>query len=469
MDKKKVESKMLTKKKVEPKKSIKKKPIKNKTTTSKVVTTKKNIKKKSKAFTLIELLAVIIILGILMIIAIPSVTTYISDSRKNSYIDTAKNLVGGARNIANEGKLGMYDTDTTYYLPASCINTENGLKSPYGEFTEAYIGLTFDGKGYDYYWISTDETGQGVKEVTPVDKLDIDKIEANLTDTEIKEKVDKTGIDERSKIQILNNDCKSWGSPLIASAQIGSDGKEIIKLAAEEIRTTGLNNNQLTSIGDNNYIFKGGNPSNFVRFNNEMWRIVGVYGNSLKIIRASSTRSDGVLNSSVVQHTWSQSEMHNYLNNTYYNYMTASAKALINENASWFIGEVAYDQKAGEAYASSKNATWIGKVGLLSSYEYMYGASDPNCYEISGNSYYSSCVTNDWLALSYNNFMWLMDPSTNHWAYGIHIILYTGTFRGDVNYSYPGNRGDVFPVVYLKSSVKVASGLGTSDNPYILE
>ena len=43
-----------------------------------------------KGFTLIELLAVIIILGILMIIAIPSVTKYISDSRKSAYVDTAK-------------------------------------------------------------------------------------------------------------------------------------------------------------------------------------------------------------------------------------------------------------------------------------------------------------------------------------------------------------------------------------------
>ena len=63
--------------------------------------TKKNTKKKKKGFTLIELLAVIIILGILMIIAIPSVTKYISDSRKEAYVDTAKQLAGAARNLVN--------------------------------------------------------------------------------------------------------------------------------------------------------------------------------------------------------------------------------------------------------------------------------------------------------------------------------------------------------------------------------
>ena len=101
-------------------------------------------KKKKKGFTLIELLAVIIILGILMIIAIPSVTKYISDSRKNAYIDTAKEIVSGARNVVNEGKLEMYDTNTTYYIPYSCISTENAKKTPYGEFVKAYCApLTF--------------------------------------------------------------------------------------------------------------------------------------------------------------------------------------------------------------------------------------------------------------------------------------------------------------------------------------
>ncbi len=93
--------------------------------------------KKKNGFTLIELLAVIIILGILMIIAIPSVTKYISDSRKNSYVDSAKEIIAGTRNVVNGGKLEMYSTNTTYYIPTSCIKTENAQKSPYGDFTQA--------------------------------------------------------------------------------------------------------------------------------------------------------------------------------------------------------------------------------------------------------------------------------------------------------------------------------------------
>ena len=81
--------------------------------------------KKKNGFTLIELLAVIIILGILMIIAIPSVTTYIQNSRKSAYIDTAKEIIAGTRTFVNQGKVPMYDTNVTYYVNYKCINTEN--------------------------------------------------------------------------------------------------------------------------------------------------------------------------------------------------------------------------------------------------------------------------------------------------------------------------------------------------------
>ena len=133
-----------------------------------------------KGFTLIELLAVIIILGILLIIAVPSVTKYISDSRKSTYIQTAKEVIGGVRTLVNNGKLEMFDSDATYYMDIKCVPTENALKSPYGEFDKAYVIVTYNGSGYDYYWVSVDETGQGIKNITKYDDLDSELIESDL-------------------------------------------------------------------------------------------------------------------------------------------------------------------------------------------------------------------------------------------------------------------------------------------------
>ncbi len=64
--------------------------------------------KKKNGFTLIELLAVIIILGVLMLVAIPSVTAYINNTRKESYITTVKNIIKGATNLIKKSKSSFF-------------------------------------------------------------------------------------------------------------------------------------------------------------------------------------------------------------------------------------------------------------------------------------------------------------------------------------------------------------------------
>ena len=141
---------------------------------------------KRKGFTLIELLAVIIILGILMLVAIPSVTIYVSNSRKNSYIVTARQYIKAATNMVNEGKQDFFDTDATYYIPVKCLKVESGGDSPYGKFDRAYVIVTYNNETYNYYWVSRDETGQGIKKITLSDKLAPDLIEAGIKQSDIK-------------------------------------------------------------------------------------------------------------------------------------------------------------------------------------------------------------------------------------------------------------------------------------------
>ena len=111
--------------------------------------------KKTKGFTLIELLAVII-LGIFMLVTIPSVTAYINNSRKEAYINTAKQYIKGATNLVNSGDLDIFDTSVTYYIPCSCIELETGGESPYGgKFDPAYIIVTYDNNSYDSIWFAS--------------------------------------------------------------------------------------------------------------------------------------------------------------------------------------------------------------------------------------------------------------------------------------------------------------------------
>ena len=232
---------------------------------------------KNKGFTLIELLAVIIILGILMIIAIPSVTRYISDSRKSAYIDTANALINGARNMVNDSKLQMFDIDTTYYIDSECIKTEGANKSPYGEFEKAYVVVTYDGKGYDYYWTSIDEVGNGIKKITRIDKLNADDVESDLKITDI---TNTTGIDGRSQYMIIDKEHTNCGKGEsinvtdIVSGETGTnpieypDGKDkssveigdVVKITGEEFYVVKNDGNNLVLLA--RYNLKVGNIMN---------------------------------------------------------------------------------------------------------------------------------------------------------------------------------------------------------------
>ncbi len=193
----------------------KRKKVTKKTTSLRKVSKKKQ-KSLFKAFTLIELLAVIIILGIIMLIAIPSVTKSISSSRDKSYISSAKEFISGARTMVNTGELDVYNPEVTYYIPISCISTENsGSSSPYGEWENAYVVFTYEKTGYDYYWTSIDGAKQGIY-LTSANLLDTKSIIRSAKDL-------NTGIaiSGHNKISILDEEtCRVFSEPTDSTYQM---------------------------------------------------------------------------------------------------------------------------------------------------------------------------------------------------------------------------------------------------------
>lgn len=128
----------------------------------------------SKGFTLIELLAVITILGILMLVAIPNVTRTIENSRRDTFADLAKQYVNTVRNavLADElvctvggNKISVGGTgDGSYYFKIDSNASggsndlmENSSKSPWS---------SSDVAGYVSWVKKTDTTSAPAKTTT---------------------------------------------------------------------------------------------------------------------------------------------------------------------------------------------------------------------------------------------------------------------------------------------------------------
>lgn len=88
--------------------------------------------KNKKGFTLVELLAVIVILGVIMTIAIPNVVSTLEKNKKETFLEDAKKMISSAEyKIRSDTKIEYPNDYSITILTLKTINSSEIEESPY--------------------------------------------------------------------------------------------------------------------------------------------------------------------------------------------------------------------------------------------------------------------------------------------------------------------------------------------------
>ena len=280
------------------------------------------------------------------------------------------------------------------------------------------------------------------------------------------------------------------------------------------------------------YRYRGASPKNHVTFNNEVWRIIGVFPtddgtgnieNRIKLIRNESigkdswdegttaynyTKNDNLMllqdkNKSKVEYlekndkydvmltapefcdgvnNWARpASLNTELNTTYLNSLDSTSKSMIGQTKYYLGGYesssiltqdmYSYERKiSGTAYYNDTNPNnWIGKIGLM--YVSDYGYASSNC---NNSTNLESCNNQNWLNniislnTNYSDSLTITASITSDAWKGISSFYIYNHGIGHRQVCGTGSDGQIFPTLYLKSNVLITGGDGTSSNPYKL-
>ena len=286
-----------------------------------------------------------------------------------------------------------------------------------------------------------------------------------------------------------------------------------------------------SSLDGGNIRYYGASPNNYIYFNCEtypdtnceLWRIIGVFGNQVKIIRNETigayswdTSASGV-NSGYGENEWPQAKLMKLLNpgydsetiggSLYYNSKSGTcyngqsnattscdftSSGIKNEETKNKIAEVTwnlggwttseifsnqiYGYERGTKVYSGRSTTWPGRIALPYPSDYGYATDFNKCtqnlynYESSTNSY--GCKKNDWMypiiTNSGNNVGWLLTPNSGSVSNAWYVSSSGYVSNNNTGYN-AYNSGGVAPVLYLSSEQVIESGGdGSISNPYKL-
>ena len=439
------------------------------------------MRKKKNAFTLIELLAVIVILAVILVIAIPRILDVIETSKKDSFKNSAQLIADSAEKKKVSDKLLGKDEEITCKDVAK-INDED-YKS---------CIITFDSDG--------------------------------------NAKVSITGRGKFKGLKITNGTKENAEVKEITKPTYGMKATEYITNLLE-YDGEGL---KIDNTPDANIRYYGSNPNNYVSFNNELWRIIGVFGNNVKLVRSETLgklswdSSESTINNGNGINQWGKStyedgtsypgsDLMQYLNKMYYGGTTVTcyggqnnktttcptntldelSKSLI-DNHTWNTGVPNYDtlydstiktldtvefykeergSVNGKICSSSKwcNDTvtriteWTGYVGLPYVTDWAYASSENDCNTKIDQSSPYKCKNNNWMhyGSTWEDYTMYLSPNANTFdANDVWFVVGDGLTGFNFGAAKPLS---VFPTIYLKSNILIESGKGTSSDPYILK
>ena len=237
-----------------------------------------------------------------------------------------------------------------------------------------------------------------------------------------------------------------------------------VQEAVEELYTLKEGNKFLL---ENGFRYTGANPNNYISFNNELWRIIGILDGKIKIIRNETIGSHSW--NSEQKNDWAMSNLYQYLNTTYYDSLNETSKIMV-ENATWKTGgwstpnvttrQMYLYEGSVKGATSSASIITNGYIGLMSASDYGYASSE--CYnKMKLNDYNNTlCVSTNWLNSKKNEWTITVSSVSER---GVFYISNVVSYINDVNVAY-----EVRPSLYLKSDVYIKEGTGTSSDPYIV-
>jgi len=248
------------------------------------------------------------------------------------------------------------------------------------------------------------------------------------------------------------------------------------------------------------YRYRGASPKNYVTFNNEVWRILGVFPtddgtgkieNRIKLIKDQSI-GNKYWNTTQVASTstynnWTGATLNTELNTTYLNSLDSTSQSMIG-NTKYYLGGknptsnygytdtplqfYSYERKiqntkSNEFYYDKNPNSWVGKVALMYLSDYGYASS--NCEN--KRIYNENSSSNDIRACNGTN--WLYNIKVNEWLLPQLASGSGGAFsvRSGGNANLNGvfdSHFAVRPVLYLISSAQITGGNGTLSSPYTL-